>query len=160
MRSILQGLPFTVATVALLACASPPSAQFTRADEAEVRSIFDTTVARIQRADWNGWAAVFSDSAVFHFSNTKALLGRPAILAWGQAFPPIEQFSMWDARVWGEGNTAYGTSAIGVKIKDAPADTSKQLVVFRRSASGRWEVTGVSVTSDLPLAPAPVAAKQ
>jgi ketosteroid isomerase-like protein len=160
MRVELRGLRFTLTFVAT-ACGAP-APQFTAADEANVRAVFDTVVARVQRADWNAWSALFSDSAIFHFSNTTAMNGRPAILAWGQAFPPIEQFSMWDVRVWGEGNLAYGSSAIGVKIKDAPADTSKQLVVFRRSPAGAWEVTGVSVTSDLPPVPAgpPAAAKR
>ena len=62
---------------------------------------------------------------------------------------------MWDVQVSGEGNLAYGTSAVGMKVKGARADTAKQLVVFRRSLAGRWEIVAVSVNSDLPPAPAP-----
>ena len=54
-------------------------------------------------------------------------------------------------RVAGEGNLAYGTSAVFIKIRDLPPDTAKQLVVFRRDTSGAWQVLAVSVTSDLPL---------
>lgn len=135
---------------------APPSPQFTPADDSEVRALFDSTVARVTRADWNSWAAEFTDSAVFHPSNATALNGRATLLAWGQAFPPVEQFSIWDVHVWGEGNLAYGTSAFDFKVKDAPADTGKQLVVFRRSPAGQWEVAAVSVTSDLPAVPPPV----
>lgn len=158
MKIALRVATPVLATLALMACGSSP-AQFTAADEAAVRGLFDSTVTRVKAADWTGWAGEFTDSAVFHPSNAKALNGRAAIHAWGQAFPPIEQFSMWDVHVWGEGNLAYGTSAIGIKVKDAPADTSKQLIVFRRSPVGRWEVAAVSVNSDLaPMRAAPVAA--
>lgn len=157
MKAPLRAATLATLTLALTACGSP-SAQFTAADEAEVRALFDSTVTRVKAGDWTSWAGEFTDSAVFHPSNTKVLNGRGAILAWGQAFPPIEQISMWDVHVWGEGNLAYGTSAIAIKVKDAPVDTSKQLVVFQRSPAGRWDIAAVSLNSDLPAAPAaPVA---
>jgi len=157
MKSALGLAILSTATLAIMACQSPSSqsAQFTAADEAEVRALFDSTVKRVSAGDWTSWAGEFTDSAVYQPSNAKALHGRPAILAYGQAFPPVEQFSMWDVQVQGEGNLAYGTSASGMKVKGAPADTLKQLVVFRRSPDGRWEVVAVSVNSDLPPAPAP-----
>lgn len=154
MKTELRVALLTAAALAFTACQSP-SAQFTAADEAEVRALFDSTVKRVSAGDWTSWAGGFADSAVFQPSNAKALHGRPAILAYGQGFPPIEQFSMADVHVWGEGNLAYGTSAIAIKVKDAPADTSKQLVVFRRAPAGPWEVAAVSVNSDLPPAAAP-----
>ena len=144
------------AALALNACSSR-TPQFTAADEAQVRSLFDSTVARITRGDWTSWAGEFSDSAIFHPPNGKAIHGRAAILAFGQAFPLVEQFNMWDVHVWGEGNLAYGTSAIAIKTKNAPADTSKQVVVFRRAGADRWEVVAGSFNSDLPPAPAPPA---
>lgn len=157
MKTALGLAILSTATLAITACQSRPSqsAQFTTADEAEVRALFDSTVKRINARNWTGWSEEFTDSAVMQPSNAKALHGRPAILAYGQTFPPLEQFSMWDVQVRGEGNLAYGTSAIGMKIKGAPADTAKQLVVFQRSPAGRWEVVAASVNSDLPPAPAP-----
>jgi len=159
MKTARSVLILTGAVALLAACASP-AARFTAADETEVRALFDSTVSRVRAKNWEAWAGEFTDSAVFQPSNAKALRGRPAILAWGKGFPPIEAFSMWDVHVWGDGNLAYGTSAIGIKIKDAPADTSKQLVVFQRSPAGKWEVAAVSVNSDLPSAPPPVPAKK
>ena len=157
MKTALGLAILSAATLAFTACQSrsSASAEFTAADEAEVRALFDSTAARINAGNWISWAGEFTDSAVFQPSNAKALHGRPAILAYGQGFPPIEQISMWDVQVRGEGNLAYGTSAAGMKVKGARADTLKQLVVFRRSPAGRWEVVAVSVNSDLPPAPAP-----
>ena len=142
------------AALTFAACSSPP-AQFTAADEAKVRAQFDSTAKWVSAGEWTSWAGQFAESAAFQPSNAKELHGRAAILAYGQAFPPVEHFTIWDVHVWGEGNLAYGTSALAIKIKDAPADTSKQLAVFRRSPAGQWEVTAVSVTSDLKPAPAP-----
>lgn len=157
MKTALSLAIFATGTLAFTACQSRPStsAQFTTADESEVRALFDSTVKRVSARNWTGWAEEFTDSAVMQPSNAKALHGRPAILAYGQAFPPLEQFSMWDVQVRGEGNLAYGTSAVGMKVKGASADTAKQLVVFQRSPAGRWEVVAVSVNSDLPPTPAP-----
>lgn len=152
------GLALLPAAALAFAACSSPSAQFTAADETEVRALFDSTVKRVSAGDWTSWAGQFAESAAFQPSNAKALHGRAAILAYGQGFPPIEHFNLWDVHVWGEGNLAYGTSAVAIKIKDVPADTSKQLVVFRRSAAGRWEVAAVSVNSDLRPTPTPPAA--
>lgn len=165
MRPTLRMVACTLTMATLAACSRPQQAQlaqFTAADEAAVRALFDSVVAQVNAKNWDAWAAGFADDAVFHPSNGKALQGRPAILAWVKTFPPIEQFAMSNVRVWGEGSLAYGTSGVLIKIQNAPADTSKQLVVFQRSPTGRWEVAAVSVTSDLPpmTAPAPPARRR
>jgi ketosteroid isomerase-like protein len=154
MKTELRVALLTASVLAFTACQSP-SAQFTAADEAEVRGLFDSTVKHVSAGDMTSWAGQFADSAIYQPPNAKALNGRPAILAYGQGFPPVEQLSMSEVHVWGEGNLAYGTSAIAIKIQDGPADTWKQLVVFRRAPAGRWEVAAVSVNSDLPPATAP-----
>ncbi len=139
---------------ALVGCQAPP--QFTPQDEAVVRSLFDVTVKRVMAGDWAAWASEWSDNSVLHPPNAKAVSGRAALLGWGNAFPPIEMLSFSKVQVVGEGNMAYGTSAYALQVKGQPADTGKQLVVFRRSAAGKWEVVAGSFNSDLPLpAPAP-----
>lgn len=145
-----------LATSALLVGCQPASPQFTEQDMATVRGIFDSVVTDVRAANWNAWAGRFAQDARFHPSNGPAVLGRAAILAWGQSFPPFESFSFANVQVSGEGNLAYGSSSIFLKIRDLPPDTAKQLVVFRRDTSGVWQVLAVSATSDLPL-PQPAA---
>jgi ketosteroid isomerase-like protein len=156
MKTGLRVALLTAAALGFTAC-QPPSAQFTAADEAEVRALFDSTVKHVSAGDMTSWAGQFTDDAIYQPPNAIAINGRPSILAYGQGFPPVEQLSMSEVNVWGEGDLAYGTSAIAIKIKDGPADTWKQLVVFRRAPAGRWEVAAVSVNSDLPPATAPPA---
>ena len=65
--------------------------------------------------------------------------------------------SFADVQVSGEGNMAYGSSSYVLKLKDLPADTGKQLVVFRRGADGKWKVAAASYSSDLPIPTPPPA---
>lgn len=130
-----------------------PAATFTPQDEADVRAIFDSVVMDVRAANWTAWGSRFSDDVVFHAPNAPALVGRDNLIAWAQAFPPVESFSFENVQVTGDGNLAYGTSAVLVKLKDLPPDTSKQLVVARRDSVG-WRVVRVSLNTDLPL-PAP-----
>lgn len=138
----------------LLGC-QPPAAQFTAADEAAIRGRFDSSLGYIRANDWTAWAGGFREDAILQPPNGPTVSGRAALDAWGHAFPPIENISWTNVQVWGEGDMAYATSAYGLKLKDQPADSGKQLVVLRRGASGTWETVAVSFNSDVPL-PAPV----
>lgn len=155
MRALITGTCLVVAFVALGGCqAGAP--QFTAEDEATTRGMFDSTVANIRAGNWNRWSEQFTDDAVLQPPNAAPVSGRAAILAWGQAFPPVEEVSFSDVHVSGEGNMAYGTSAYVLKLQGVPADTGKQLVVFRRAAGGPWQIPAVSFSSNLPTpAPAP-----
>ncbi len=144
-----------VAVAAALAC-QPAAPQFTAADETTVRGMFDSTVAHLNAGRFDSWAAQFSDNTLFQPPNEKTVNGRSAIAAWIKALPPIESVSFSNVQVSGEGNTAYGSSAYVLKLKDMPADTGKQLAVFRRGANGTWQVVAVNFNSDVPL-PTPAA---
>jgi ketosteroid isomerase-like protein len=131
-----------------------PQPEFTAEDESTVRAMFDSTVANIRAGDWTTWSRQFAEDAVLQPPNAKPVTGRAAILAWGRAFPPVEEFSFSDVQVSGDGNLAYGTSNFVLKVQGAPADSGKQLVVFRRSAAGSWEIPAGGFSSNL-AAPAP-----
>lgn len=147
---------FLASLVALGACQARQG-EFTAEDESKVRAMFDSTVANILAGDWTSWSRRFTENAVLQPPNAKPVTGRAAILAWGSAFPPVEEFSFSNVSVAGEGNMAYGTSDFILKVQGAPADTGKQLVVFRRSAAGSWEIPAVGFSSNL-AAPAPAPA--
>lgn len=132
--------------------------EFTAQDEAAIRAAGDSVVTYVRAANWASWAGLFSDDAVFHPSNGKALQGRTAIENWGKTLPPIEHFEFFDVKVVGSGDLAYYTSGVAIKMKDVPADTSKQLAVFKHTDGG-WKVVAGSVNSDLPLPGAAPATK-
>jgi ketosteroid isomerase-like protein len=145
-----------VAALVLIAGCDREDEDFTEQDAAAVRAVFDSVVADIRAANWTAWANRFAEDAQFHAANAKAMQGRAALIAWAQGFPPVESFSFENVQVSGAGDLAYGTSAILLKLKDLPPDTSKQLVVLRRDSANAnvWHVVAVSSNSDLPL-PAP-----
>ncbi|MGI9077772.1 MAG: YybH family protein [Gemmatimonadaceae bacterium] len=158
MRTSATAVWLTATIVALGGCQAGP-AKFTAEDETAVREMFDSTVANIRAGDWATWSQQFSENAVLQPPNAKPVTGRAAILAWGQVFPPVEEFSFSDVQVAGDGNMAYGTSGYVLKLQGAPADSGKQLVVLRRSTGGSWEIPAVSFSSDLAMpAPSPSAA--
>ena len=157
MRNAIVFISLSVVS-ALLACQQRAS-ELNEQDAATLRATFDSTVQRIRAGNYAAWAEEFSDDARFYAPNAPPVIGRAAVLAWGQALPPVEQFGFSDVQIAGAGNLAYGTSAYTLKLKDLPADSGKQLVVFERANDGRWEVVAGSFNSNLPLpqpaAPAP-----
>jgi ketosteroid isomerase-like protein len=140
----------------LAAACQPPAPSFTPEDEAAVRSVFDAVVSNIRAGDFAAWAAQFADSAEFLPPNSPRIVGRAAIQTWAQANPP-EEFGFSDLAIAGEGNLAYATSAMTIKLPGLPVDIEKQLVVLRRGADGTWRVVAVSVNSDLPMPGGPTA---
>ena len=152
MNESPRRLGLITAVCILLGCQQPPPA-FTADDDSHVRSMFDATVTNIKAGNWTEWSRQFSDNAVLQPPNAKAVRSRAAILAWGQAFPPVEALSFANVEVTGEGNWAYGTSDYVLKVQGAPVDSGKQLVVLRRAASGTWEIPAVSFSSNLPPVP-------
>jgi hypothetical protein len=144
----------------LLAGACQQPAQFTAADEAAVRGIFDSTVVWFKAKKFESWASNFAEGSYLQPPNAKTVSGRGGLLAWANAFPPLDELAFTNVKIAGEGNMAYGSSDYALKVQGAPPDTGKQLGVFRRAAGGKWEIVGVSFSSDLPVpaaAPAPPA---
>ena len=130
------------------ACQKPP--EFTAADEAIVKGMFDSTVVWFKARKFNEWSMEFAPNAFLQPPNGKTVTGRAGLVAWASAFPPIEAMSFSNVKVSGEGNTAMGTSDFTLKLKDVPADTGKQIIVVRRGADGKWAIIGGGFNSDLP----------
>lgn len=141
----------SLAVTTLLVACQKPAPKFTVQDAVTVRGLFDSAVTEIRGGRFDAWAAHFAQDARFHRSNAPVLVGRPAILAWGKSLPPAEVFTFDHVEIHGEGDLAYGWSGVVLKFRGLPADTAKQLVVFRRDSTRHWLVQAGSVTSDLPL---------
>src|SRR6185436_10725839 len=116
----------------LFAAACQRAPKFKPQDETALLQSFDSSAKAIRLGMWESWASTFADNGIFQPANTMAVSGRAAVAAWGHALPIVEEATFTNQRVWGDGNLAYGTSDYALKLKDVPADTGKQLVVFRR----------------------------
>ena len=135
------------------ACAAPPAAELSEADRQTLTAMFDSTVSRLRAGQFELWASQFAEDGSFQVPNAATVTGRSALEAWIRSFPPLEEISMSNVQVSGQGDLAYGTSGYVLKPQGAPADTGKQLVVFRR-IRGEWKVVTASFNTSLPL-PAP-----
>ena len=141
-----------VGALMLTGCQQP--AAFTPQDEAAIHAMFDKTPGYVVSGDFTTWAAQFSDNALLQPPNASAVTGRPALLAWMKAFPPLAELKFSNVQIAGDGNVGWGSSAWTLKTKDGATDSGKQLIVARRSAAGKWEFVAGAFNSDLPL-PAP-----
>jgi len=137
------------------ACQKAP--EFTAADEAGLKSQIDSANVWIKARKFDLWVGRFADDAFLQPPNAKTATGHTALLAWANALPPMEALVFSNVQVTGDGNMAMGTTDYTLKFQGAPADTGKQIVVFRRSADGKWKTIGVSFSSDLPPIAMPAA---
>ena len=145
-----------------LAATDARTAELTVKDVAAIRKVFDGSRAYVLAGNWAGWAGLHAEDAVLQPPNAPSVKGRAAILAWGKAFPAIEDVTISVSQVAGDGNIAFATTSYTLKLKGAPADTGKELCTFRRSSAGRWEVVVCSFNSDLAVSgqAQPAAAKK
>jgi ketosteroid isomerase-like protein len=147
---------------AVVACQQPKAATFTDADRATIRTLFDSTVARISAKSTTAFANEYTENAVLMPTNHPIVRGRAAIKAWADSLPPISNFSFSDVTVDGEGDMAIGTTTYAITFNPPGAppmpDKGKQLVTFHRQPDGSWLVTDVAFNSDLPLPTAAPAA--
>ena len=132
-------------------------AGFTAQDEAAIRALADSAEAQILRADWSAWAMHYTEDAVLQPANEPPVKGRAAMEAWARKLPPVESFTIFDEQLVGSGDLAYYASGLTSRFKDAPDDTLKQLLVFRRTGDG-WRAVAASFSSNKP--PAPTAASR
>ncbi|MGH7695840.1 MAG: hypothetical protein ACRENH_12705 [Gemmatimonadaceae bacterium] len=138
-------------SIASAACQAPTQ-RFTVRDVAALQALLDVVAADIRAKKWESVGDHFSDDASF-VAVGAVIGGSTAIANWSKSLPPLETFSFGPAEVHGDAGLAYALSAVYVKFRDLPADTGKQLVVFRRGSDRRWVVQAVSVSIDLPPFP-------
>lgn len=128
------------ASLALNGCRSR-AAEFTAQDEATIRAMFDTRVADIRAGNWVKWSNQHAEGIVLQPPNGPTVKGRTALLAWGQAFPPIDSLELSDIQIWGDGNLAYATSGVHAEAKGPSSrrrqGTSRLSAVARRPMAGR-----------------------
>jgi len=141
---------FVASALVVTACQSP-STELSSDDIATIREMFDTTVEAFNSGNMEPWVAMWAEDAVLHPPNAPMVEGRDAIAAFGEAFPDMEEMTFSGVRVWGKGDLAWGVSAYSMTLVGVAPDTGKQLVVFKRSEAGTWEVVAASFNSDLPV---------
>jgi len=147
-----------VALVAtLIACQSAAPPGLSPADEQAIRAADAAGEAHIVAKDWAGWAGDFTEDGVILQPNGEPIVGRAAIKAWAEAFPPMTEFKSGATEVVGNGDLAYvqGTYAMVIAPPGAPApisDHGKYIAVMRKQADGSWKIVRDIWNSNVPVA--------
>ena len=154
-RVVLLSLASTLA-----ACQPSSPAALSLDDVAAIRTATDRYVQAARAADWDAWAGLCTDSAVFLPPNGVALGGRQAIRQWGTAFTGIVSFASTVLEVKGRGDLAVSRGVydfiMGPQAATQFADTGKFVTVWRREPDGEWRISHSIWNSTRPAA-APLA---
>jgi uncharacterized protein (TIGR02246 family) len=141
-------------TLLLLAFHQPVAAQLSAEDEAVLRSMVDARFDALFAGDAATYVQFFREDGVLHPTDEPAVRGRAALADWARAWraniPAEAKITLQNVRFDGEGSLAYGTVEYVVVVGDAPPNRGKQVTVWRKDASGRWEVVALSFNSDSP----------
>lgn len=140
--------------LALTACQPAGPAALTANDKTAIASAAQAWMEAANAADWESLAAMYSEDAVFMPPNQPTVEGRANILAWFEAFPPINNISLKQVDVDGVGDLAYvrGTYSITMTPEEGMGsitDTGKYIEIRRRQTDGSWLIVRDIYNSDL-----------
>lgn len=139
--------------VLLLGCRSQ-AATFTEADAEALRDIAARYVSTSLAGDFDAWAGLLTEDAVFLPPNGPALEGRPAIRQWVTQFAGMASFTSAVTEVGGAGSLAYARGTYALELGPSAAvqmsDTGKWVDVYERQADGSWRLKLNIWNSDQP----------
>src|SRR5712691_13274391 len=98
---------FPLLFVAAAAGCQQGSAPLSPVDRQALRARNDSFVQRALRKDFAGTAALFAPDGRFLPPNEPSVVGRDAIVAWLNRYPPINAFTAVVDEVGGYGEVAY-----------------------------------------------------
>ena len=143
--------------LAALISACQPAAEFgplPEEDIAAIRANNDTYVERTLAGDFASVAALFAEDAVILPPNESMVQGRPAILAYLEAYPTITEFQATVEEVGGQGSMGFARGTYSLTAEGMPdpiQDTGKWLTIDEKQPDGSWLATTQIWNSDLPL---------
>ncbi len=142
--------------VALTAC-QPGARPLSEEDVAAIRNLLAIYEQEAKRGDWDAWAGVWAEGAVYMVPNGPAIQGREAIKA-SVAGPVPQEFTATIEEIDGRGDLAFvrGTFSLTMVLAGEAApveEVGKWLWVVHRQPDGTWLVAVECYNSDLPIPP-------
>jgi uncharacterized protein (TIGR02246 family) len=154
VRSWLAPLLLVVTSCAPAEPAAAP-AGLSDVDRAAIEEVTAEFTRHARAGDFAAVAALYTPDAVLMSPNAPSAVGRAAIQAALEAFPPLSEFELTSVSVDGSGDVAYvqGTYRLTMTLPDSSSvtDTGKFIEIRRRQADGRWLLSHDIFNSDLPL---------
>jgi len=109
----------------------------------------------MRAADWKAVVATYTNDALLMPPNEPAVSGKPAMLAWFSAFPPLESFDLQELEVEGCCDTAFvrGSYQLAMTIPGTGVvrDKGKYIEIHKKQANGAWLKLRDMFSSDEPV---------
>jgi uncharacterized protein (TIGR02246 family) len=140
LPAIWAGLALASALAA--GCASsPPRAADRESDRQDIQRTLERYVEASRSQDAAALAALYADDAVLLPPEEEMVVGREAIERfWQDGMEPGLSVETVRVQLQGEAGYLIGRYTLPA-TDDAPADSGKTVLCFRREAGGRWAVT-------------------
>jgi len=140
--------------VAITAC-QPGAGPLSEDDVAAIRSLLATYEQAALSGDWDTWAGIWTEEAVYMAPNVPAIHGREAIRV-GLAGPAPQEFTATIDEIDGRADLAFvrGTFALTMLFEgevEPVKEAGKWLWILRQQPDGSWLVAVECYNSDLPV---------
>jgi uncharacterized protein (TIGR02246 family) len=121
-----------------------------------IRSVIERDAEAVRSADWDTVTRLFTPDAIRFPPNQAPIMGRTAMRAWLETFPPLQQFTITADEIVGCDDLAFvrGTYVMTLhRGTDTPpqVDRGHYLGLLRRQADGSWLWSTDMAVSELPV---------
>ncbi len=145
------------ALAVLVTSCTPPPATISEADKAAIEASTNEWAAAAEKNDWAAVAMLYTEDAVAMAPNAPASVGRAAVQASFETFPPLTSMNLTVEYVQGVGDLAYviGSYTLTMMVGEEELDDrGKYVEIRRKQADGKWLIAADIYNSDVPLAEA------
>lgn len=121
-----------------------------------IRSAIERDAEAVRSADWDTVTQLFTPDAIRFPPNHAPILGRIAMRAWLETFPPVRQFTITADEIVGCDDLAFvrGTYAMTIYPGSGAApqvDRGHYLGLMRKQIDGSWLWSTDMAVSELPV---------
>ena len=153
---------FAASTVLALGACRPADTALTDADREAIRAVHRNFADWVKSKNSEAISQVYQEDGVLMAPGAPAVVGRADIKAFGDAFPPVVEFSLTEDAIDGNADVAYvrGRYSITLGTEGSPAEDGKFVEVWRKQPDGSWKLAIDIWNSSLaPVMPADSAPK-
>lgn len=124
-------------------------------DMKAIRLAIERDAEAVRTADWDTVTRLFTPDAIRFPPNQAPILGRVAMLAWLEAFPSIQQFTITADEIVGCDDLAFVSGTYDMTVDGGPGtppqvDRGHYLGLMRKQADGSWLWSTDMAVSELP----------
>ena len=129
--------------------------QLTEQDIVALRSVVDKLVQTALTRDWDGFASLLTEDAVWMPPDQPIVIGRKAVRAWADGFPPIRAFRSSLESAEGRGDLAWARGPFEMTVEPQPGQritmTGKWAAHCRKQSDGTWLLASDTWNTNHPI---------